>query len=668
MSVAETDDLLNFLFEGGDSGSFFHDPLTSQGGTLNPMTLEPSKGTTSDPFGGFTLDTPTLETLTDDFFSSFLSPYGDPTFATINPEQLLPTIPASSQDSTFQVPASESSSSLHDSSNSGPRSESESSFYDGSDLTMFPSHSPSHSPASPLDHTYAGSDESPHSPNSSVSSALDSTDLEGRTIFQPITEVYDQNMCDSGSESDDTDSNVEVVQEHFTPLFADGSAQEVYLIEDLAATEVVFTSGSGDDGGVVSIPHIKHKKSQSRKASSSVSSPFFVKIVPPPDVKPASPHLKVNTSPSPRATLSGRPSSRPAKRSYISIKNRHSEASHHSSATAEEPTRLHFNSEKRPHHYTRKTEKTDSKFPKLQLTEEEQRLLVQEGISLPERLPLTKQEERALKGVRRKIRNKQSALASRQKKKTYVDNLESRVKMCTDENQKLLHRVAQLENQNGSLLSQLKRLQAAMQNANKPVQASTCVMVLLLSFALLLFPNLTPLENNLPDEFKEILRGGEESTKTSLDRKPGILPGQSRNILGSADDQTVVDLEKVIATVKSSMNVVPFLSEKTPLKRRNMHSSIASLGNAGYIIDDDIDDDTGGGAKRRRVESVVDQSGANKTKLGIFEVDVKPDVGSLDLVIKNNAKNLGPKTYENTYDTRAPTRKLLTTETNILDM
>jgi hypothetical protein len=87
-----------------------------------------------------------------------------------------------------------------------------------------------------------------------------------------------------------------------------------------------------------------------------------------------------------------------------------------------------------------------------------------------------------------------------------------------------------------------------------------------------------------------------------------------------------------------------------------------------FLPDDDIDDDTGGGAKRRRVESVVDQSGANKTKLGIFEVDVKPDVGSLDLVIKNNAKNLGPKTYENTYDTRAPTRKLLTTETNILDM
>ncbi|XP_064257639.1 cyclic AMP-responsive element-binding protein 3-like protein 4 [Passer domesticus] len=128
--------------------------------------------------------------------------------------------------------------------------------------------------------------------------------------------------------------------------------------------------------------------------------------------------------------------------------------------------------------------------PQLRLTEEERRLLLQEGVTLPGELPLTQAQERLLKKVRRKIRNKQSAQDSRRRKKEYLDELESRAAACSALNQELRKKVQELETSNGSLLRQLQAL--IKETSGKPAQTGTCVLILFLSLGLILLPSSSP--------------------------------------------------------------------------------------------------------------------------------------------------------------------------------
>jgi len=69
-------------------------------------------------------------------------------------------------------------------------------------------------------------------------------------------------------------------------------------------------------------------------------------------------------------------------------------------------------------------------------------------------------------------------MASRQKKKDYVSGLEARVAQCTNLNQTLAQRVKQLEQQNTSLLEQLRKVHDLVKHtSSKTTQATTCVMV-----------------------------------------------------------------------------------------------------------------------------------------------------------------------------------------------
>ncbi|XP_023834613.1 cyclic AMP-responsive element-binding protein 3 isoform X3 [Salvelinus sp. IW2-2015] len=166
-------------------------------------------------------------------------------------------------------------------------------------------------------------------------------------------------------------------------------------------------------------------------------------------------------------------------------------------------------------------------FKEIILTDEEKRLLVKEGAAIPSCMPLTKTEERTLKRVRRKIRNKQSAQESRKKKKVYVDGLENRVSICTAHNQDLQKKVQLLQKQNMSLIEQLRKLQGMMKMSTmKTTTTSTCVMVFLLSFCLIVFPSVNPFGRS-PGQ-KEIYTPSSVVSRTlrsvAVDDTPDPLP------------------------------------------------------------------------------------------------------------------------------------------------
>ncbi|XP_055332538.1 cyclic AMP-responsive element-binding protein 3-like protein 4 [Paramacrobiotus metropolitanus] len=125
----------------------------------------------------------------------------------------------------------------------------------------------------------------------------------------------------------------------------------------------------------------------------------------------------------------------------------------------------------------------------LVLSKEELTLLHKEGLTLPKFLPLSKQDERVLKKIRRKIRNKKSAQESRRKKKVYVDQLEDQIKDIASQNKTLSKRVKELEKENVSLQAQLKTLQSLLGRTTRNTKTTgTCLMALVLSVALIMTP------------------------------------------------------------------------------------------------------------------------------------------------------------------------------------
>lgn len=187
----------------------------------------------------------------------------------------------------------------------------------------------------------------------------------------------------------------------------------------------------------------------------------------------------------------------------------------------------------------------DSKYPPLELNDEELKMAAKENMKFPKFYPLTREEERNLKKIRRKIRNKLSAQDSRKRKREYLDNMEDRVKACSDENQELKEKIKALESQNKTLAAQLRRLHQIVVNGGlRQGQTSTALMVLLLSTALFLIPG-----------FRD-----QADSKSEIDIQAAVkmppLPGQSRSLLQfdgvNNDIADMNDFQENIETVETS--------------------------------------------------------------------------------------------------------------------
>merc|ERR1719483_113909 len=186
----------------------------------------------------------------------------------------------------------------------------------------------------------------------------------------------------------------------------------------------------------------------------------------------------------------------------------------------------------------------DNKYPALELNDEEQKMASKENMKFPTHYPLTREEERNLKKIRRKIRNKLSAQDSRKRKREYMDNMEDRVKVCTDENQELKDKIKALESQNKTLAAQLRRLHQIVVNGGlRQGQTSTALMVLLLSTALFLIPG-----------FRD-----QAESKADIDIQAAVkmppMPGQSRSLLQfdglDRSNNDIADLTDFQETIES---------------------------------------------------------------------------------------------------------------------
>ncbi|CAF2312465.1 unnamed protein product [Rotaria sp. Silwood2] len=191
----------------------------------------------------------------------------------------------------------------------------------------------------------------------------------------------------------------------------------------------------------------------------------------------------------------------------------------------------------------------------LLLTDEELKLIKQEGYQIPTKLPLNKTEEKILKKIRRKIKNKISAQESRRKKKEYVDTLERQIAKYIDENGALKERVSTMEKNQRSLMQELQSLRSMI---GKGTPTTGKVLMVLCLFFAVLFGIWSPIVNKQSvDDFMRSSNDGSSSQQKSVTSSSSNNPDSSNNIRSTTSAKSLLDQQDLIKQEPSYSNYIP---------------------------------------------------------------------------------------------------------------
>lgn len=143
----------------------------------------------------------------------------------------------------------------------------------------------------------------------------------------------------------------------------------------------------------------------------------------------------------------------------------------------------------------------------------------------------------------------------------YIVLYGSRVKQCTEENLSLMKKIKILQSQNQSLMTQLKKLQLTLaKTTTKTAQPATCLMVIMLSVALIMAPSLRITQNNenemgdqeVSDNTVQPVAGELHSTFKFFNHRHSnsftmitlLVSGRTRSLLSKATPQDAVNDEE----------------------------------------------------------------------------------------------------------------------------